>query len=81
MASRVPAAAYIAGMSTNTSIGSADGGGNENHGNADGLGNKTLGDHATQQPPAGSGLADDAGAEMPDCEELEVPPGRLPKDR
>jgi hypothetical protein len=52
-------------MSTNTSIGPAESGGNEDHGNADGLGNKTLGDHAAQQPPAGSGLPEEAEAEVP----------------
>jgi hypothetical protein len=53
-------------MSTDTSIGpEGDRGGNENHGNADGCGNKTLGDKATQQPPAGSGVLDEAGAQVP----------------
>jgi hypothetical protein len=69
-------------MSTNTSIGPTEGGGNEDHGNADGLGNKTLGDHAAQQPPAGSRLPDDAGAEGP---ETAAPPEAVrdqpPKDR
>ncbi|HEX2544628.1 MAG TPA: hypothetical protein VHL79_07110 [Ramlibacter sp.] len=54
-------------MSTNTSIG-PEGmkGGNEDHGNADGLGNKTLGEHATQQPPTGAeGVLDQAGAQVP----------------
>ena len=50
-------------MSTNTSIGpEGNRGGNEDHGNADGCGNKTLGDHSTQQPPAGAeGEREDAG--------------------
>lgn len=57
-------------MSTNTSIG-PEGmkGGNEDHGNADGLGNKTLGEHSTQQPPAGAELPDpnaEAGRQQPD---------------
>jgi hypothetical protein len=52
-------------MSTNTSSGPTEGGGNEDHGNADGLGNKTLGDHAAQQPPAGSGLPEEDEAEAP----------------
>ena len=54
-------------MSTDTSIGpDADRGGNENHGNADGCGNKTLGDQATQEPPAGAGdVLDEAGAQVP----------------
>jgi len=51
---------------SSTSIGPpGDTGGNEDHGNADGLGNKTLGDHAVQQPAAGSGLLDESGAELP----------------
>lgn len=53
-------------MSTNTSIGPDDDrGGNESHGNADGRGNKTLGEDATQQPPAGADLLDEAGAQVP----------------
>ncbi len=53
-------------MSTETSIGpEPDRGGNEDHGNADGLGNKTLGEHAQQQPPAGAGIVDEAGAQVP----------------
>ena len=54
-------------MSTNTSIGPDAGrGGNDNPGNADGCGNKTLGDQATQQPPAGAdGVVDQAGAQVP----------------
>ena len=53
-------------MSTNTSIGpDAQRGGNEDHGNADGCGNKTLGEHAPQQPPAGSDVLDEAGAQVP----------------
>jgi hypothetical protein len=54
-------------MSTNTSIGpDADRGGNDNPGNADGCGNKTLGDKATQQPPAGAeGVVEEAGAQVP----------------
>lgn len=53
-------------MSTNTSIGPDDDqGGNESHGNADGRGNKTLGEDATQQPPAGADLVDEAGAQVP----------------
>jgi hypothetical protein len=40
---------------TATSIGpDAERGGNDSPGNADGCGNKTLGEKATQQPPAGS---------------------------
>jgi hypothetical protein len=69
-------------MSTQTSIGpDADRGGNEDHGNADGCGNKTLGDHATQQPPAGAAMLDDAeaqgaaGVPRPDPAR-----GKLPKD-
>jgi hypothetical protein len=54
-------------MSTNTSIGpEPDRGGNDNPGNADGCGNKTLGDQATQQPPAGAeSVVDQAGAQVP----------------
>jgi hypothetical protein len=54
-------------MTTETSIGSgADRGGNEDHGNADGCGNKTLGDQATQEPPAGAeDVLDEAGAQVP----------------
>jgi hypothetical protein len=53
-------------MSTETSIGPDAGrGGNDNPGNADGCGNKTLGDKATQQPPAGVGLVEEAGAQVP----------------
>jgi hypothetical protein len=54
-------------MSTNTSIGpEPDRGGNDNPGNADGCGNKTLGDQATQQPPAGAeSVVDEAGAQVP----------------
>jgi len=54
-------------MSTDTSIGpEGPRGGNENQGNADGCGNKTLGDKATQQPPAGAeGVLDEAGAQVP----------------
>ena len=53
-------------MSTETSIGpDADRGGNENQGNADGCGNKTLGDRVEQQPPAGSDVLDEAGAQVP----------------
>lgn len=53
-------------MSTNTSIGpDANRGGNEDPGNADGCGNKTLGEHATQQPPTGAGVLDQAGAQVP----------------
>lgn len=54
-------------MSTNTSIG-PEGmrGGNDDPGNADGCGNKTLGDKATQQPPAGADdVLDEAGAQVP----------------
>ena len=50
-------------MSTETSIGPRPG--NENHGNADGCGNKTLGDHVEQQPPAGAGIVEEAGAQVP----------------
>jgi hypothetical protein len=56
-------------MSTATSIGpDSDRGGNEDHGNADGRGNKTLGDHATQQPPAGADVPQDSesGSGEPD---------------
>lgn len=54
-------------MSTETSIGpEPTRGGNEDHGNADGRGNKTLGEHATQQPPAGADdVLDEAGAQVP----------------
>ena len=54
-------------MSTETSIGpDAERGGNEDRGNADGCGNKTLGDKATQEPPAGAGdVLDEAGAQVP----------------
>jgi hypothetical protein len=53
-------------MSTQTSIGpDADRGGNEDHGNADGRGNKTLGEHSTQQPPAGAEVLGDVGAQVP----------------
>ena len=54
-------------MSTDTSIGPEGGkGGNDNPGNADGCGNKTLGDKATQQPPAGADtVLDEAGAQVP----------------
>jgi hypothetical protein len=54
-------------MSTNSSIGPEGAkGGNEDHGNADGCGNKTLGEHATQQPPAGAeGIVEEAGAQVP----------------
>lgn len=59
-------------MSTDTSIGpDADKGGNDDPGNADGCGNKTLGDKATQQPPA--------GAEQPD-EPSEAPRGKQARD-
>ena len=53
-------------MST-TSIGPEGAtGGNDNPGNADGCGNKTLGDKATQQPPAGAeGVIEQAGAQVP----------------
>lgn len=54
-------------MNTDTSIGpGADRGGNEDHGNADGCGNKTLGDKSNpQQPPAGAGVVEEAGAQVP----------------
>lgn len=53
-------------MSTNTSIGpEPDRGGNEDQGNADGCGNKTLGEHATQQPPTGAELLDEANPQVP----------------
>ena len=54
-------------MSTATSIGPEGAkGGNDNRGNADGCGNKTLGDQATQQPPAAAeGVIDQAGAQVP----------------
>ena len=53
-------------MSTETSIGSGENrGGNEDHGNADGCGNKTLGEKSTQQAPAGAGIVEEAGAEVP----------------
>ena len=54
-------------MSTATSIGPEGAkGGNDNPGNADGCGNKTLGDHVTQQPPAGGeGVVEQAGAQVP----------------
>ena len=54
-------------MNTDTSIG-PEGmkGGNEDHGNADGRGNKTLGEHSTQQPPAGADtVLDETGAQVP----------------
>ena len=52
-------------MSTNTSIGpEPDRGGNEDQGNADGCGNKTLGEHATQQPPTGAELLDEANPQV-----------------
>ena len=64
-------------MSTNTSIGpEGDRGGNEDHGNADGCGNKTLGDKASQQPPAGADVLDEAGPH-----ELDGARGKLPKER
>ncbi len=63
-------------MSTDTSIGpDGDRGGNEDHGNADGCGNKTLGDHATQQPPAGAKVPDEKGAQLP-----EGGPGARPRE-
>lgn len=54
-------------MTTSTSIGPDPGhGGNDNPGNADGCGNKTLGTHATQNPPtAADGLEDAAAPEVP----------------
>ncbi|MEJ8835873.1 hypothetical protein [Ramlibacter sp. AN1133] len=53
-------------MSTDTSIGPGENqGGNEDHGNADGCGNKTLGEKATQQPPAGAGILGEPGAQAP----------------
>jgi hypothetical protein len=53
-------------MSTDTSIGpDSDRGGNEDPGNADGCGNKTLGEHATQQPPTGADVVTEAGAQVP----------------
>jgi hypothetical protein len=54
-------------MSTATSIGPEGAkGGNDNPGNADGCGNKTLGDKATQQPPAGAeGVVEQASAQVP----------------
>ncbi|WP_227494287.1 hypothetical protein [Ramlibacter pallidus] len=53
-------------MSTDTSIGPDAGrGSNDNPGNADGCGNKTLGTQATQQPPTGAGVVDEAGAQVP----------------
>jgi hypothetical protein len=53
-------------MNSDTSIGPApDRGGNEDHGNADGCGNKTLGEHATQQPPAAADVLEQAAPEMP----------------
>jgi hypothetical protein len=58
-------------MNTETSIGpEADRGGNQDHGNADGCGNKTLGEHATQQPPA--------GADAPEEEANTQVPGGVP---
>ena len=60
-------------MSTNTSIGpEGDRGGNENRGNADGCGNKTLGDKATQQPPAGAGSSGTAEGGRPSAEAGDV---------
>ena len=54
-------------MNTDTSIGpEGTKGGNEDHGNADGRGNKTLGEHSTQQPPAGADtVLDETGAQVP----------------
>jgi len=54
-------------MSTATSIGPEGAkGGNDTPGNADGCGNKTLGDQATQQPPAGAeSVVEQAGAQVP----------------
>lgn len=53
-------------MSTETSIGpEGQRGGNDDPGNADGCGNKTLGDKAAQQPPAGAGVVEEAGAQVP----------------
>ena len=53
-------------MSTETSIGpDGDRGGNDNPGNADGCGNKTLGDKASQQPPAGADVLEQAAPPVP----------------
>jgi hypothetical protein len=53
-------------MSTNTSIGpQSDRGSNDNPGNADGCGNKTLGSDATQLPPEGADLVEQAAPEVP----------------
>ena len=52
--------------SNNTSIGpNPDGGGNDNPGNADGCGNKTLGSHATQEPPTEADGLDQATPDLP----------------
>ena len=49
-------------MSTETSIGpEGNRGNNEDVGNADGCGNKTLGTHATDQPPTAADGMDQAG--------------------
>jgi hypothetical protein len=53
-------------MSTNTSIGpQGTRGSNDNPGNADGCGNKTLGTEATQQPPTGASVVEQAAPEVP----------------
>lgn len=53
-------------MSTNTSIGPGPGrGSNDNPGNADGCGNKTLGSEASQRPPTGAGVVEQAAPEVP----------------
>ena len=54
-------------MNTDTSIGpEGRKGSNEDHGNADGLGNKTLGEHATQQPPTGAdSVLEQGSAQVP----------------
>lgn len=67
MQARAAPAPRLGAMSTNTSIGpEQDRGGNEDQGNADGCGNKTLGEHATQQPPTGADdVLDEANAQVP----------------
>ena len=53
-------------MSTTTSIGpDANRGGNDNPGNADGCGNKTLGTHATEQPPTAADGLQPPAPELP----------------
>ena len=70
LAHRANPTAYSGRMSTETSIGPEGGrGGNEDHGNADGCGNKTLGEHASGQPPA---------TEQAPARQQEAEPGKTP---